>query len=86
MKEKELQMIASNFLMTSKNVAQSIHRFLYSLLTTGTHSKKDLLVVIMPKRKISQEELIELIKAKHKARYSARKSHHRRSSTLTVVD
>lgn len=47
---------------------------------------KEILEVIMPKRKISQEELIELIKAKHKARYSARKSHHRRSSTLTVVD
>jgi len=41
MKEKELQMIASNFFMTSKDVALSIHRFLYSLLTTGTHSKKD---------------------------------------------
>ena len=47
---------------------------------------KEILEVIMPKRKISQEELIELIKAKHKARYSARKSHHRRSSILTVVD
>ena len=47
---------------------------------------KEILVVIMPKRKISQEELINLIKAKHQARYSARKSHQRRSSTLTVVD
>lgn len=40
MKEKELQMIVSNFLMTSKDVAQSIPRFRYSLLTTGTPSKK----------------------------------------------
>ena len=45
---------------------------------------KEILEVIMPKRKISQEELLELIKAKHKARYFARKSHHQRSLVLNT--
>ena len=40
MREKELQKTVSNCLMISKNVVQSIHPFLYSLLITGILSKK----------------------------------------------
>jgi hypothetical protein len=49
---------ASNFLMTSKNVAQSIHRFLYSLLTTGTSSKKGFStsMVFLRHRRIAESE------------------------------
>lgn len=40
---------------------------------------KEILEVIMPKNNITDREVLDLIKEKHKARYSARKSHHRRN-------
>lgn len=40
---------------------------------------KEILEVILPKRKITDTDLLNHIKEKHKARYSARKSHHRRN-------
>ncbi len=40
---------------------------------------KEILEVIMPKRDISDREILEIIKAKHRSRLSARESHHRRS-------
>ena len=40
---------------------------------------KEILEVIMPKKKISDKELLRLILEKHKARESARRSHHRRN-------
>jgi len=57
---------------------------------------KEILEVILPKKKVDENEIIKIIKEKHKARDSARKSHHRntqRSSehrdkltTLTLLD
>lgn len=41
---------------------------------------KEILEVILPKRIIDDQLLLEIIKAKHKARFSARESHHRRSN------
>ena len=43
---------------------------------------KDILEVILPKREIGEREILEIIKAKHKARLSARESHHRRSIAM----
>lgn len=40
---------------------------------------KEILEVIMPKKKVSDEELLRLILEKYKARESARRSHHRRN-------
>ena len=40
---------------------------------------KEIFEVIMPKRQVTSEELIQLILEKHKHRLSARKSHHRRN-------
>ena len=40
---------------------------------------KEILEVIMPKRKITREEVIRIILEKHKRRLSARQSHHRRN-------
>jgi len=40
---------------------------------------KEILEVIMPKDEITDKGLLDLIKEKHRARYSARKSHHRRN-------
>jgi len=40
---------------------------------------KEILEVILPKRKVGKREIIRLIKEKHKARESARRSHHRRN-------
>jgi len=40
---------------------------------------KEIFEVIMPKRHITSEELIQLILEKHKRRMSARRSHHRRN-------
>jgi hypothetical protein len=40
---------------------------------------KEILEVILPKRTITDREILDLIKEKHRARYSARKSHHRRN-------
>lgn len=40
---------------------------------------KEILEVILPKRIIDDRTILEIIKAKHKARISARESHHRRS-------
>jgi SRSO17 transposase len=39
---------------------------------------KEILEVVMPKRKITHEEIVQLILEKHKRRLSARQSHHRR--------
>jgi SRSO17 transposase len=41
---------------------------------------KDILEVILPKREISDKEILKIIKAKHKARLSARESNHRRQA------
>ena len=40
---------------------------------------KEIFEVIMPKRKITDEEILHLLLEKHKARLSARRSHHRRN-------
>lgn len=40
---------------------------------------KEILEVIMPKRKVTRKELLHLLLEKHKARLSARQSHHRRN-------
>jgi len=40
---------------------------------------KEIFEVIMPKRKVTSEELVQLILEKHKRRFSARLSHHRRN-------
>ena len=40
MKEKEPQVIVSNYLAMLKDVAQSSRSFLYSLRITGTHSRR----------------------------------------------
>jgi len=40
---------------------------------------KEILEVIMPKRTVTKQELLHLILGKHKARLSARRSHHRRN-------
>jgi len=45
---------------------------------------KDILEVIMPKRDISEREILKIIKAKHKARISARESHHRRQTATSA--
>lgn len=39
---------------------------------------REILEVIMPKRKVSDREILKLIEQKHKARYSAKLSHHKR--------
>jgi SRSO17 transposase len=40
---------------------------------------KEILEVIMPKKEFTKEEVVAIIEQKHKARLSARKSHHRRN-------
>jgi predicted nucleic acid-binding protein len=40
---------------------------------------KEILEVILPKRVITEKEILEIIEEKHRARYSARMSHHRRN-------
>jgi SRSO17 transposase len=40
---------------------------------------KEILEVILPKRTITDKELLGIIKEKHRARYSAKRSHHRRN-------
>ncbi len=39
---------------------------------------REILEVVMPKRKVSDGEILKLIEKKHKARYSAKLSHHKR--------
>jgi hypothetical protein len=46
---------------------------------------KEILEVIMPKRDISDREILKIIKAKHKARLSASESHHRRRAAASVA-
>ncbi len=41
---------------------------------------REILEVILPRKRITKKEIIEIIKRKHKARESARKSHHKRNS------
>ena len=38
---------------------------------------REILEVILPRRKITSKEILEIIEKKHKARLSARLSHHR---------
>ena len=45
---------------------------------------KDILEVIMPQREISEREILKLIKAKHKARFSASESYHRRQTAISA--
>jgi len=40
---------------------------------------KEILEVILPRKTITKKEIIAIIQQKHKARLSARKSHHRRN-------
>ena len=40
---------------------------------------REILEVILPKREFSEKDVIEWIERKHKARYSAKQSHHRRN-------
>jgi len=39
---------------------------------------REILEVILPRRRITEKEILEIVKQKHKARESARKSHHKR--------
>jgi hypothetical protein len=39
---------------------------------------REIFEVIMPKRRVSDREILKLIEEKHKARYSAKLSHHKR--------
>jgi hypothetical protein len=39
---------------------------------------KEILEVIMPKKDLTEEEILSVVRQKHKDRLSARKSHHRR--------
>ena len=48
-----------------------------SLLTV--QDVREILEVILPKREFSEKDVIEWIERKHKARYSAKRSHHRRN-------
>ena len=41
---------------------------------------KEILEVILPREEITAQDIIELIEKKHKARYSAKRSHHKRSN------
>jgi len=40
---------------------------------------REILEVILPRRRITEKEILEIVKQKHKARESARKSHHKRN-------
>jgi SRSO17 transposase len=41
---------------------------------------REILEVILPRRRITEKDILEIIKKKHKVRASARKSHHKRNS------
>ncbi len=41
---------------------------------------REILGVILPRRGITKKNILEIVKRKHKARESARKSHHKRNS------
>lgn len=45
---------------------------------------KEILEVIMPRREIGEREILKMIKAKHKARISAREFHHRRQTAASA--
>ncbi|MCD6206589.1 MAG: hypothetical protein J7J06_01195 [Methanosarcinales archaeon] len=40
---------------------------------------KEILEVMLPKKVITERKILEIIEEKHRARYSARMSHHRRN-------
>ncbi|MGZ7210082.1 MAG: hypothetical protein ACXVHV_09410 [Methanobacterium sp.] len=40
---------------------------------------KEILEVILPRKKITEKEILAIIQQKHQARLSAKKSHHRRN-------
>jgi len=71
------------------HMTMTILAMLYLLLLTLQLGKKaefltvqdakEILEVIMPKRKITREEVVKIILEKHKRRLSARQSHHRRN-------
>ena len=46
---------------------------------TSVQDVKEILEVIMPRKEVTEEEILAIILQKHKARLSARKSHHRRN-------
>ncbi len=46
---------------------------------TSVQGVKEILEVIMPRKEITEEEILAIILQKHRARLSARKSHHRRN-------
>ena len=41
---------------------------------------REILEVILPKRSITNQDAIDIIKEKHKTRESARRSHHKKNS------
>ncbi len=41
---------------------------------------REILEVILPKRRITNRDNLDIIKEKHKARESARRSHHKKNS------
>jgi len=41
---------------------------------------REILEVILPRRRITNQDILEIIKEKHKARESARRSHHKKNS------
>ena len=41
---------------------------------------REILEVILPGRRMTEKEILEIVKRKHKARESTRKSHHKRKS------
>jgi SRSO17 transposase len=71
------------------HMTMSVLAMLYLLLSTmelgrkaeflTVQDAKEILEVVMPKRKITHEEIVQLILEKHKHRLSARRSHHRRN-------
>jgi len=71
------------------HMTMTLLAMLYLLLTTmklgrkaeflTVQDAKEILEVVMPKRKITHDEIVQLILEKHKRRLSARRSHHRRN-------
>ena len=41
---------------------------------------REILEVILPKRRITNRDILDIIKEKHKARESARRSHHKKNN------
>ena len=43
---------------------------------------REILEVILPRRRVTKEQIMEIIRSKHRARESARRSHHKRNSKV----